>query len=76
MDLREQLCLSVSPLCKAKNFNVGHYTQTFEPDSVILTILIGTTDLCHILPQVVLSLRVKVSREQNLLASFSLTLLN
>ena len=30
-----------------KNFNVGHYSQTVEPDCFIPAMLIGTIDFYH-----------------------------
>ena len=60
-----------------KNFNVGHYTQTFQPNFFTPAIHIGNIDFYHFIP---LSLTLtlcgghKVNTVQNLLASFSHTL--
>ena len=56
MDLCNQSCLSGQPLSvrsflsRGNNFNVGHYALTFQPNSFIPAVLIGTLDLCHLLP--------------------------
>ena len=63
-------------LC-GKNLNVGHYTQTVQPDLFMPAMFIGTIDFYHFIP---LSLTLnlpwnhKVSMKQNLLASVSPTL--
>ena len=63
---------------RGKNFNVIHYTQTFQPNVFIPAQLIGTIDFYHFMP---LSLTLsqgghKVSAKQNLFASFSPTFFN
>ena len=66
-------------ILSGRNFNIGHYTQTFQPNFFIPAMLIGTTDFYHIiLLSVTLTLAwgCKVSTKQNLLASFSRTLCN
>ena len=62
MVLCNQLCLSSQPsvsssVVQSKNLNVGHRTQTFQPNCFIPTKCIGTTDICHFIPlSVVLSM--------------------
>ena len=72
-------CASGRPAdSSGKNFYVGHYTQTFEPNLFIPAMLIGTVDFYHFI-RLSLTLTLprvrKVSAKQNLLASFSRTLL-
>ena len=45
MDLCNEQCFSSQPaiLC-GKKFNVGHYTQTFQPNFYIPVILMGAID--------------------------------
>ena len=67
------ICLdSQSAVLYGKNFNVGHYTQTFYPQFFIPAILIGTIDFDHFI-LLSLTLGYKVSMKQNLLASISHT---
>ena len=35
---------------RGKNFNVGHYMQTFQPIFLIPAMLIGTIDFYHFIP--------------------------
>ena len=62
-----------------KNDNVGHYTQTFQPNYSIPAMHIGTISLYHCIPLPVTLTSVGghiVSTEQNLLASLSHKLFN
>ena len=62
-----------------KNFNFGHYTQIFQPDSFISAMLKGIIHLHHVTPAsgtLTLAGGHKASISQNLLASFSNTLFN
>ena len=46
--------LSVRPSAlHGKDFNVGHYAQTFQPHSFILDAFIGTVDIYHFIPLLV-----------------------
>ena len=62
--------LSIHPaiLC-GKNFGIGHCAQPFQPNSFILTMLVGTIEFYHVVP---LSLTLafagghKVSTKENL----------
>ena len=71
--------LAGQPFCVTKTFNIGHYTQTVQPNLFIPAMLIGTIDFYHF---ILLSLTLilpgghMVSIKQNLLASFSCTLSN
>ena len=48
MDLFGKLCSSDQPtIMHGKNFNTGHYTQTFQPMFFIPAIHIGTIDFYH-----------------------------
>ena len=62
-----------------KNFNVGHYMQTFQPDVCTPAMLIGTVDYYYFIPlSLTLSLLGghKVNAMRNILASFSCTFFN
>ena len=52
MDLSwNQSCLvGWSTILHGRKFNVGHYTQTFQPDFFTLAMLVGTTDYYHFIP--------------------------
>ena len=72
MDLCNESCSSGLPaVLRDKNFNFGHYTQTFQPNCVMPVMLIGAIDFYHF---ILLSLTLvfpgghKVSAKQNILA--------
>ena len=45
------VCLSLCWfILRDKNFKVGHYIQKFQPDSFILTLLLGIIDFFCIIP--------------------------
>ena len=63
-------------LC-GKNFNIGHYMQTVQPNFVIPVMLIGTIDFYYFISlslTLTLPRGCNVSVKQNLFASFSPTL--
>ena len=73
-------CISVrqSILC-GKNFDIGHYTQSFKPNSFTSAMHVGPIGHCHFVPlsvNIALVRGHKISRMQNLLILFSCTLLN
>ena len=73
-------CLAGWPiiLCD-RNFIVGHYSQTFQPNLFILCVLLGSIDFYHFIPHsltLTMAWSHKVSAKQNLLASFPPTLFN
>ena len=48
MDLCNELCSAGQPaILHGENFNVGHYTQTFQPNLFIRAILIDTIEFYH-----------------------------
>ena len=82
MDLCNESCLTVwrashPSVLRGKNFNVGHYTQTVQPNCFTPAMLIGTIDFFHSIP---LSRTFtwpgfhNFRAKQNILASFSCTL--
>ena len=61
---------------QSKNFNVGHYMQTFLPKVFIPAMPIGIIDFHDFILLTMTDWGHKVSSLQNLLASFSCTLFN
>ena len=79
MDKCFELCLCGWPaVLRGKSFSVGQYRQAVQPNFFLPAMLIGTIDFKHfVLLSLTLTLPggLKVSAMQNLLASFSHTLL-
>ena len=52
MDLCNELCSSHrQAVLRDKNFQLGHYTQTIQPNLFMTAIFIGTTDFYHFIPR-------------------------
>ena len=69
MDLSNQVSIG---LVWQKTLNVGHYTQTFQPNILYLPALIGTIGFCHFIPLSVTNLLGrKVGTELHFLTHFS-----
>ena len=75
IDLCNELCssgwqLSVCPsILHGKNFNVGHYTQGFEPNTFIPAMFIGTMDFYYLVHFQRIWPWLRVTK-RNILASF------
>ena len=68
-----QLAFVQLSILRGKNIYIGHYTQTFQPNSFIPAMLLGTIVLYHAvaLSEALTMAEIdKVSREYNWLASF------
>ena len=65
--------------CMAKTFDIGHYTQTFQPIVFIPAMVIGIGDSYQFIPLSLVSVTMTFAegqRKANLLASLSCTLFN
>ena len=86
MDICKELRSSISQLSYVhpsvscgQNFNVRYYTQTFQPDSFIHAMFIGTIDFYQSVPlsmTLTLAGGHMVSTKQNFLALFARMLFN
>ena len=57
-------------ILRGKDFNVGHYTHTFQQNVFIRATLVGTINFYHLLPTLTLPAGHKVSNKKNILALF------